>query len=101
MCLNAYVLRFGVPLFIHPFLTCIQPTQSARPEGYEDCIVTKGIEKGGASGELRDAVAIIYAGTYARHAHRCQHVLTSRLIIIGGASTVSPHILFFFFDDTY
>jgi len=53
--------------------------QMARPEGYEDCIATRGIEKGGSSNTLRDAVAIMYSGTYATHAV-ANGVLTCYLI---------------------
>ena len=38
--------------------------QLTRPEGYEDCIATRGIEKSGDSGALRDAIAIMYSGTF-------------------------------------
>ena len=49
--------------------------QIGRPEGYEDCIATRGIEKGGPSGTLRDALAIMYSGMYVTYGvvQRCSH----------------------------
>ena len=38
--------------------------QLRRPEGYEDCIATRLIEKDGAAGTVRDAIAIMYTGMY-------------------------------------
>jgi hypothetical protein len=57
--------HFGPPLPVHPSLLTAQPMQMARPEAYEDCMATRGIEKNGSSDTLRDAVAIMYSGTYA------------------------------------
>lgn len=48
-------------------LSCIlpkAPMQLTRPEGYEDCMASRGVEKVGPSGPLRDAIAIMYSGTY-------------------------------------
>ena len=36
--------------------------QLKRPEGYEDCITTRLIEKAGATDTVRDTVAFIYSG---------------------------------------
>ena len=43
------------------------PMQLTRPEGYEDCLASRGIEKVGPSNTLRDAIAIMYSGTYPTH----------------------------------
>ena len=75
-------------------LSCIPPKtpmQLTRPEGYEDCMASKGIEKVGASNTLRDAIAIMYSGTSPRVAlPNNPHVLSP----LGGAHTVSPCVNF-------
>lgn len=38
--------------------------QLRRPEGYEDCIAVKLIEKVGERDTLRDAIAMMYFGPY-------------------------------------
>lgn len=51
-------------------LSCVLPNapmQLTGPEGYEDCIASRGVEKGGPSNTLRDAIAIMYSGMYATH----------------------------------
>lgn len=60
-----YVLALGP---FHVSLLRRVPMQIARPGGYEDCIATRGIEKSGPSDALRDAIAIMYSGTYTTHA---------------------------------
>jgi hypothetical protein len=69
------------------------PVQTARPEGYEDCIATRGIEKSGPSGTLRDAIAIMYSGMYALYGY-CHEEFLKSFSRIGGAHTVSPCMIF-------